>query len=320
MFRLAQLANSTEPAPPRWSSRSIHPVSAAPQQGLIMRLVTYSSDSGPRSAVLRDQQVIDIQNAAGDLPSTVRGLLALGDDGMRQAEAATKSVAGEPLANVRLLAPIPDPPKVICIGLNYADHAAESGLEPPTEPVVFNKFPNAVIASGEDIVLPSVSSQVDYEAELVVVIGRGGRHIRWDDALQHVAGYACGHDVSARDWQLGRPGGQWLLGKTFDTFAPCGPFLATRDEIDDPGSLDIQLRLNGKVMQDSNTRQLIFPIPELVAHLSTIFTLQPGDLIYTGTPPGVGMARDPAVYLKAGDRVEVEIAGLGVLENGVAAE
>jgi 2-keto-4-pentenoate hydratase/2-oxohepta-3-ene-1,7-dioic acid hydratase in catechol pathway len=209
---------------------------------------------------------------------------------------------------------------VICIGLNYADHAAESGAAIPSEPVVFSKFPTAVCAHGDAIVLPQNSQKVDYEAELVVVLGKGGRHIAAGDAMSHVAGYACGHDVSARDWQLERPGGQWLLGKTFDTFAPFGPELVTADEIADPGQLDISLRLNGRTMQQSNTRQLIFGIPALIAHLSSVCTLEVGDVIFTGTPPGVGAARKPPVFLKPGDTVEVEIAGIGCLCNPVVAE
>lgn len=284
-----------------------------------MRLVTYQSESGPRSAILRDERVIDIKTLAPDLPSSLRELLALGQEGLAAAERAASGAEGVSLADVRLLPPVTDPKKILCIGLNYADHAAESGLEPPSEPVVFNKFPTALAGHDDEIVLPTVSEKVDYEAELVAVIGQGGRQIAAADADNHVAGYMCGHDVSARDWQIEKPGGQWLLGKTFDTFAPCGPFIVTPDEVGDPGALDIALRLNGEVMQQSNTNQLIFSIPEVIAHLSKVFTLEPGDLIFTGTPPGVGMARKPPVFLKDGDQVEVEIQNLGVLANRVVA-
>nr|WP_303652729.1 fumarylacetoacetate hydrolase family protein [Paludisphaera mucosa] len=216
--------------------------------------------------------------------------------------------------------PIPDPQKILCIGLNYRDHAIESGAAIPPEPVLFSKYPNTLIAHGDAIVLPPESAEVDYEAELVVVIGRGGRRIPREWALKHVGGYMPGHDVSARDWQLNKPAKQWTAGKTFDTFAPTGPFLTTADEIPDPQALGIRLRLNGRTMQDSSTAQFIFPIAELVSYLSNIMTLLPGDLIFTGTPPGVGMARKPPVWLKPGDSVEVEIDGLGVLQNPVAAE
>jgi len=219
-----------------------------------------------------------------------------------------------------LAAPIPDPPKVICIGLNYRDHAAESGAPIPAEPVLFSKFSSAIIGPEEPIVLPRVSHEVDYEAELVVVIGKRGRYIAEDQARNYVAGYTIGHDVSARDWQLRKPGGQWLAGKTFDTFAPIGPALVTADEIRDPHRLSIELRLNGQVMQRSNTEQMIFTVDKLVAYISQVVTLQPGDLIFTGTPPGVGFARKPPVFLKPGDIVEIEIENLGILRNPVTAE
>jgi 2-keto-4-pentenoate hydratase/2-oxohepta-3-ene-1,7-dioic acid hydratase in catechol pathway len=169
-------------------------------------------------------------------------------------------------------------------------------------------------------VLPRVSREVDYEAELVVVIGKRGRYIAEDQARNYVAGYTIGHDVSARDWQLRKPGGQWLAGKTFDTFAPIGPALVTADEIRDPHRLSIELRLNGQVMQRSNTEQMIFTVDKLVAYISQVVTLQPGDLIFTGTPPGVGFARKPPVFLKPGDIVEIEIENLGILRNPVTAE
>lgn len=284
-----------------------------------MRLVSYQSASGPRIAALRGEKYIDLSGSG--LPGSMRELLALGEAGLRRAaEAATTGRELGPDAVQKLLAPVPDARKVICVGLNYADHARESGATPPDEPVLFNKFPTALRGHGEPIVLPRVSHEVDYEAELVLVIGRGGRHIARDHALEHVAGYCPGHDVSARDWQLRKPGKQWLLGKTFDTFAPCGPALVTRNEVPHPGKLSIRFRLNGETMQDSNTDQFIFPVEELVAYVSQVCTLEPGDLIFTGTPPGVGFARQPPRFLKPGDVAEVEIEGLGVLRNPVTAE
>lgn len=285
-----------------------------------MRLVTYRHEHGLRIAGIRDGQYIDLQQADNSLPGSLKQLLALGGDALGQAAAAI--ARGRPLEDqaLELLAPVPDPQKVICVGLNYADHARESGQTPPAEPVIFCKFVTAVIGHGQPIVLPAASNQVDYEAELVVVIGRGGRNINKSDARSHIAGYCPGHDVSARDWQLRKPGGQWLLGKSFDTFAPFGPELVTADEIDDPGRLDIRLRLNGRTMQDSNTSQFIFSVDELVAYISRVCTLAPGDVIFTGTPPGVGAARKPPVFLKPGDEVEVEIERLGVLRNPVIAE
>jgi 2-keto-4-pentenoate hydratase/2-oxohepta-3-ene-1,7-dioic acid hydratase in catechol pathway len=285
-----------------------------------MRLVTYQADSGPRVAGVREGGYVDLGRARPDVPSCVKRLLAQGPDGLNNARAALEAGELMPADSVKLLPPIPSPEKVICVGVNYADHARESGMKPPPEPVIFSKFSSAVAAHGDPIVLPRLSSQVDYEAELVVVIGVGGRHIPKEQARDHVAGYCCGNDVSARDWQLHKPAGQWLLGKTFDTFAPFGPALVTADEIDDPGDLQIRLRLNGRTMQDSSTHQLIFPVEALVEYVSGVCTLAPGDVIFTGTPPGVGMVRNPPVLLKPGDVVEVEIERLGVLRNTVVAE
>lgn len=224
------------------------------------------------------------------------------------------------LSDVTIHAPLRRIEKVICIGTNYADHAREMGGDPPDIPVVFNVFPSAIIGPGQEIRLPSISKKVDFEAELVVVIGRSGKDIPREEAMDFVFGYCCGNDISARDWQKGRPGGQWLLGKTFDTFAPLGPFVATKDEVPDPHNLHIQIRLNGRLMQDSSTNQLIFPIDFLISHISQFVTLSPGDLIFTGTPPGVGAGRNPPVFLGPGDHLEVEIEGLGVLANPVVAD
>jgi len=285
-----------------------------------MRFVTYQSPRGPRVAAVQNGQYIDLQDADATLPDSLVALLALGATGLTNAAAAMAKARPIDPGSVRVLAPIPQPQKIVCVGLNYADHAKETNKERPPEPILFSKFPTAVRAHGETIVLPSVSKEVDYEAELVAVIGRGGRHIPKNKALEHVAGYCCGHDVSARDWQLRKPGGQWLLGKSFDTFAPFGPEFVTADEVGDVGDLRIQLRLNGQTMQNSRTSQLIFAVPDLVAYISTVCTLVPGDLIFTGTPGGVGAARKPPVFMKPGDVVEVEIERIGVLRNPVVAE
>jgi 2-keto-4-pentenoate hydratase/2-oxohepta-3-ene-1,7-dioic acid hydratase in catechol pathway len=286
-----------------------------------MRWVTVQSEEGPRACGVVNGQYIDVNAADPEMPTTVRELLELGPDWQRRAWAALpKGAVRHDPAGATLLAPVPDARKIVCIGLNYRDHAAESGVPVPTEPVLFSKYPTALIGHGAPIVLPRVSHEVDYEAELVVVIGRKGRHIPRQRALEYVGGYAVGHDVSARDWQLNKPGKQWMAGKTFDTFAPVGPELVTPDEVPEPQNLGIRLRLNGQTMQDSNTSQLVFGVDELIAYLSQVFTLEPGDLIFTGTPPGVGMARKPPVWLKAGDIVEVEIDKLGTLRNTVIAE
>ncbi len=216
-----------------------------------------------------------------------------------------------------LTAPVPRPGKVLCLGLNYRDHAEESQIPIPADPVVFSKMATSVIAHGEPIVLTKATKKVDYEAELAVVIGKEGREIKAKDAMDYVAGYTCLHDVSERHYQLEKAGGQWLLGKSFDTFCPMGPGLVTKDEIKNPHALDVTFRLNGKVMQKSNTKHLIFDIPAIIAYLSKVCTLEPGDVISTGTPGGVGFARKPPVFLKPGDVCRVEVAKIGALENPV---
>ena len=239
---------------------------------------------------------------------------AIFDEAASLERASAKDLTWQPTPD-RLLPPVPPPEKIICIGLNYRDHAIETGSEIPSEPIVFSKFGTALVGHGDAIVLPRIADEVDYEAELVVVIGKTVRHVAVADAMDFVFGYTCGHDVSARDWQKGRPGGQWLLGKSFDTFAPVGPCVVTKDEIPDPGNVRVQFHLNGQTVQESTTAQLIFNIPTLISHLSSIMTLKPGDLIFTGTPPGVGAAKTPPVFLEPGDDCVVEIAGIGRLSN-----
>lgn len=285
-----------------------------------MRLATLQTSQGPRVVgVALDGRFVDLCAIDSKLPTTLKEILESEQGLVAAASALASGLTKGPFITGRLLAPISSPSKVICIGLNYRDHALETNSPIPEEPVVFNKFPQAVVGPEDPVVLPAVAHEVDYEAELVVVIGKQGRKIRKEDAFQYVAGYTIGNDVSARDWQKGRPGGQWLLGKTPDTFAPTGPYLVTADEVD-PHDLKVQLRLNGQTMQNSSTRELIFGIDALIAHLSQLFALQPGDLIFTGTPPGVGVARKPPVFIKPGDRMEVEIEGLGILANPVVAD
>jgi 2-keto-4-pentenoate hydratase/2-oxohepta-3-ene-1,7-dioic acid hydratase in catechol pathway len=216
---------------------------------------------------------------------------------------------------VKLLAPVPRPGKVLCIGVNYRAHAEEQDETPPERPLLFSKFPTSIIGPGESVRIPPGSEQTDYEAELAVVIGRKGTRISAERAYDYVLGYSNLNDVSARDYQF--PDGQWQRGKSCDTFAPFGPYLATADEIPDPHALAIRFRLNGETMQDSDTSKMIHKIPALIAALSESITLEPGDVIATGTPSGVGFARTPPVFLRPGDRMEVEIDELGVLVNSV---
>jgi acylpyruvate hydrolase len=233
------------------------------------------------------------------------------------ADAARERGLARPAQSVRLRAPVPRPPKFILVGLNYQDHAEEAGFKIPEVPTIFSKYANCVIGPGDPIKIPKVSSMIDYEGEYAFVIGRAGRDIPADHAMEYVAGYTMVNDVSCRDYQMKT--GQWMIGKTFDTFAPMGPYLVTREEIADPHRLEISLYLNGQRMQHSNTRNLIFKTEYLIAFLSQVFTLEPGDVISTGTPAGVGYARKPPVFMKPGDRVRIEIEGLGVLENPIEA-
>jgi acylpyruvate hydrolase len=290
-----------------------------------MKLVTFKDAGSSRLGALRVQDgmttVVDLQRAAPGLPDTLVGLLAAGEQAWATARDALESApasATHDLETVALQAPIPRPGKIICIGLNYRDHAEESGQPVPDYPTVFAKYANCIIGPGEPIVLPAVTEQVDYEAELAFVIGRRARHVGEDEALEYVGGYVPFNDVSARDFQMRTS--QWTLGKTFDTFGPIGPALVTADEIGDPHDLAIRLMIGDEVLQESNTRHLIFPIHHLIAYLSQIMTLEPGDVIATGTPAGVGMARNPKRFLRPGDVVRVEIEGLGTLENPVIAE
>jgi 2-keto-4-pentenoate hydratase/2-oxohepta-3-ene-1,7-dioic acid hydratase in catechol pathway len=284
-----------------------------------MRIVTFQLDGQTAPGVVVGSDVVYDLSGAGF--STVLDFIEAGASGLKTAQefVGTKpDAAKHPLAKVKLLAPIPTPRKLICVGLNYLDHAKETNSEIPKVPTIFNKFATAVIAAGENIVLPKVSKAPDYEAEFAFVIGTGGRHIKAEDWRKHIFGYTIVNDVSARDYQ--RATTQWLMGKTFDTFAPMGPWIVTDDEIDDPHNLDISLEINGEVLQNSNTRELIFKIPDLIAFLSSVFTLQPGDIISTGTPAGVGVARDPQRFLRPGDDVVVKIPEIGQLRNPVVAE
>jgi 2-keto-4-pentenoate hydratase/2-oxohepta-3-ene-1,7-dioic acid hydratase in catechol pathway len=223
----------------------------------------------------------------------------------------------EATASCHWLPPVAAPEKIICVGLNYREHVTETHAKVPEVPVLFSKFNTALVGASGPVVLPANSSQVDYEAELAIVIGREARHVPPQEALSYVGGYMVMNDVTARDWQFRAR--QWLTGKSFDTFAPVGPCLVTPDEIPDPHSLRISLRLNGKTMQDSSTRDLIFGIPALISHVSQIFTLKPGDIISTGTPPGVGYVRQPPVFLRAGDVVEISIEGIGIIRHACVA-
>lgn len=318
-----------------------------------MRLVTYSFRGTTRiGAMSGDKDVIDLNRAAATalrhaghydgqshadqtVPPDMLALLRGGDSSLEAARAALNF--GSQLAErdrraamaagiifpidepgFRLEAPIPRPGTVLAIGLNYREHAAESGREPPPYPMVFNKVSSCIIGPGYSIEKPRASDSVDWEGELCVVIGKPARHVRQADAFDYVAGYMIGNDVTVRDWQRHTP--QYLMGKSFATHGPTGPFLVTKDEIADVNELEVRTWVNGELKQQSSTSLLIFSIPHLIEYISTAFELEPGDVIFTGTPSGIGAARTPPEFLKAGDVVRVEITGLGVLENPVVDE
>lgn len=274
-----------------------------------MKLVTYSVGGGePRVGSLEGEEIRPLGSTAADMIEFIEvgGSPEPGEDVIALAEA-------------RLHAPIPRPPKLVAIGLNYSDHAEETGAPIPEKPVVFGKYSNSVVGSNEAILIPPITEQVDYEAELAVVIGKETRNVSASEALDHVFGYTNANDVSARDLQFSE-GGQWTRSKSIDTFCPIGPCIVTKDEVPDPQNLSIRAVLNGEVVQDGHTSKMIFPVAEIVSFLSTGMTLEPGDVIITGTPPGVGMARDPQLWMKPGDEVSIEIEGLGTLTNPVEAE
>jgi 2-keto-4-pentenoate hydratase/2-oxohepta-3-ene-1,7-dioic acid hydratase in catechol pathway len=284
-----------------------------------MKLLNFKAVEGPLQAgVLVDDRVHSL-GALGF--HDVKGVLDAGEEGMAKVSdlvASLPASTGIALSDVTVLAPLANAHKLIFIGLNYRDHALESNLPIPETPTVFSKFANTVTNPGDPIVLPKGSAKPDYEAEFAFVIGKRAKHAKAEDWREYVAGYTIINDVSARDWQMATS--QWIMGKTCDTFCPMGPYLVTADEIEDPHNLRVEFLLNGETMQDSNTKELIFKIPELIEHLSQVMTLQPGDVISTGTPAGVGFSKKPPRWLRAGDECVVRIEGLGELRNPVVAE
>ena len=283
-----------------------------------MKLLSYQSDDGQSHlGALNGEHVINLHRAsAGELPDNMLEFLQQGNTAMESARRlVAETEADVALDSVKLLAPIVNPQKVVAIGLNYMDHVREAGFEVPEFATMFCKYPSAIVGCEEEIRWSTkLTQQVDYEAELAVVIGTKARNVSAANAYDYIAGYMNCNDVSARDLQL-RAGDQWLRGKCLDSFCPLGPWLVSADEIPDPHALSIQCRVNGELRQDSNTSEIIHRIPQLIEYLSTAFTLQPGDVIITGTPHGVGAFRHPPLWLKQDDVVEVEIEGLGVLRN-----
>ena len=284
-----------------------------------MRLLNYLDADGPAVALFLEGRWVNLSAADSSMPTNVQDMLVAEKLEIKKLAILAARAPQLEKQPTRILPPIPTPQKILCVGLNYRAHAEETGQSIPDEPLIFSKLNSTLIGHGAEIVLPPVSDQVDFEAELVVVFGKRGRNIPAGQALQYVAGYCCGNDVSARDWQKGKPGRQWLLGKSFDTFAPLGPWMVPAEAVPDPANLTIECRVNGEIMQHSNTRDLIFPLEQLICYISSVCTLEVGDLLFTGTPPGVGVARQPPKFLGPGDRVEVEIERIGTLANSVVA-
>ena len=282
-----------------------------------MRLVSFSLAGGPpRPGLVLGEEVVDLGDPATGLPSTMRELLALGPAALEQARSSTTGgAARHALAGVRRHAPVPDPPAILAIGMNYRAHVAEMGREPPEWQYWFNKQRTSIAGPGDDIVLPAVSDMVDYEGELAMVIGRRCQHVPADRAHEVVAGYTVINDVSARDWQWRTP--TFTMGKSFDTHAPCGPELVTGDELGDPGALSIRTWVNDELRQDSTTADMIFGCAAMIEYLTTAFPLEPGTVIATGTPAGVGAGLDPPRFLSGGDTVRIAIEGIGELSNPV---
>jgi len=285
-----------------------------------MRLLTFERQGRVSLGVATDKGVVDLSIAAPDLPETwpeVFGALLLS-----RIEAAVESAADSAhLAedNITFLPPIPLPPKIVATGLNYHAHAAELDMDPPPCPVIFSRYPTSLVGHGQDLVRPRLSDRFDYEGELVFVIGKGGRYIAKENALDHVVGYSVCNEGSVRDYQFKTS--QWGNGKTFDRSGAFGPYIVTVDEVPSGAAgLNLWTRLNGDVVQEGNTDDMIFSVAELVVHLSSIMTLEPGDIVFTGTPPGVGQERTPPLWMKPGDRCDVEIESIGLLRNPVVAE
>ncbi|HEX3666779.1 MAG TPA: fumarylacetoacetate hydrolase family protein [Rhizomicrobium sp.] len=279
-----------------------------------MKLVTYMAAAGPRLGAVVEGGIVDVSRHVAGAPSDMIALIREWDALRPRLEQAVAGRPDHPLASVKLRAPILRPGKILAIGLNYLDHIEETGAQRPIYPTFFAKMPTAANGPFDAIEIPSVSQDLDHEAELVVVIGRRCRHVPRDRAHEVIFGYCCGNDVSVRDWQ--KRTSQWIVGKSFDTHAPFGPWITTATEVN-TRNLGIRAMINGEVRQNSNTGQMLFDCEAQIEHLTKAMTLEPGDLLYTGTPAGVGMARKPPLYLKAGDTVRVEIDGLGAIENRV---
>ncbi len=284
-----------------------------------MKLAAFTIHSQKHIGFVQGEQAISLNTLDGRFPQCLRTFIEKSEELLPLAEQLTEQPINADavfqISDIKILPPIQFPEKIICVGLNYIDHCRETGMEPPISPVIFSKYANAIVGHNDAVEIPINSNEVDFEAELAVVIGKEAKYVKEEEASDYVFGYTIMNDISARDLQF--KDGQWSRGKTADTFAPTGPVIVTKDEAGDPHDLSISLELNGEIMQDSNTSNLIFSIPQIISFLSQSMTLRPGDLIATGTPPGVGMGRDPKVWLKDGDKMSITIENIGTLSNYV---
>jgi len=284
-----------------------------------MRLVTFAEDGVEKIGVRVGDDVFDVTKASEAFGGDMIGVIKGGSAAKEALKTAAASTQARPLSSVKLLPPIPRPGKILCIGRNYAAHAAEGGAAPPTYPEVFVRFPSSLIAHGDPLVLPKASDKFDFEGELVMVIAKTGRHVAESDALDMIYGWSLFNDGSVRDYQ--RKASQWTMGKNFDGTGAFGPDIVTADEVTPGGvGLQLQTRVSGETMQNANTRDLIFPIAKLIWHLTEVMTLEAGDIVVTGTPEGVGYARTPPRFMVPGDTVDIEVEQVGVLSNPVVAE
>eukprot|EP01111_Echinosteliopsis_oligospora_P010972 TRINITY_DN3507_c0_g1_i1.p1 TRINITY_DN3507_c0_g1~~TRINITY_DN3507_c0_g1_i1.p1 ORF type:complete len:302 (-),score=95.11 TRINITY_DN3507_c0_g1_i1:30-935(-) len=294
-----------------------------------LRLVTFDHIAAKvrKIGVQVEKHVVDLCAADASLPRDMKSFLSATDNVYSKALKIVESGKHRiPSSEVQLRAPIYNPEKIVCVGLNYVDHAKESNMALPSEPILFSKYPNTIVGTNDNVIKPNQVTELDYEAELVIVMGKEAKDVSEADAMKHIAGYTVGNDVSAREWQLKKAGGQWMLGKTWDTFAPIGPaitvnplLLGAAAATLNPNNLGIRAILNGNTVQNSNTKEFVFGVEKVVAYISKIMTLKPGDLIFTGTPPGVGFGRKPQVWMQVGDKIRIEIDELGEIENTIVA-
>ncbi|GFN75387.1 fumarylacetoacetate hydrolase domain-containing protein 2-like [Plakobranchus ocellatus] len=296
------------------------PFSLSSKRSSAMRFIRYetSGRQGLGVALKEDDSIFDLTSFDPSVGASMQAFIAGGEDSVLKAKKAIENGKNVlPQDQVRILAPISDPGKILCVGMNYRDHCEEQNIPVPKEPVIFSKFNNSIIGPNDSIKYPDETEELDWEVEFVIIIGKEGKNIQESKAMEYVFGYTVAHDVSARDWQLQRNGNQFLIGKSMDTFCPLGPAIVTKENIKDPHNLKLWTLVNGVTKQEGNTSEMVFKTEAVIAFISRFFTLQPGDIILTGTPPGVGVFQNPPEFLKRGDVVEVGVEGIGSITNKI---